>query len=377
MSDREVYEDQPFDQAFPIDDPEEIASNLAASPAPAVYEREQVEAKDVEHSGYYDNTSKGQPSEDDYYAHGGGGANNTDIMADDLFPPESPGHDSYDSADEYDPNDGGGGGDGPLGGDNSAEAAGNSGRYRGGGGGGEADPVSWNTEQEEEDARQYQQRGFDGSETPSEPSSDSQSLQSTSGEEEPLVPRLEGEYDPAEFAQLDVAPEVRDLFDYISDYKPKVQELETRLQPFIPDYIPAVGDIDAFIKVPGVDPQLEADGPVLGLEVLDEPCAAQSDPSVLDLHLRVLSKTSSGPAAKVTRVRDAQSNTKAVESWISSIGALHKEKEPASMHYTSPMPDVEDLMQEWPENFETVLRRIELPGADLDVPLKEYVQIVC
>ena len=26
-------------------------------------------------------------------------------------------------------------------------------------------------------------------------------------------------------------------------------ELEYRLQPFIPDFIPAVGDIDAFIKV--------------------------------------------------------------------------------------------------------------------------------
>ena len=26
-------------------------------------------------------------------------------------------------------------------------------------------------------------------------------------------------------------------------------ELETELKPFIPDYIPAIGDIDAFIKV--------------------------------------------------------------------------------------------------------------------------------
>ena len=32
-------------------------------------------------------------------------------------------------------------------------------------------------------------------------------------------------------------------------YTPQTIELEHKLKPFIPDYIPAVGDIDAFIKV--------------------------------------------------------------------------------------------------------------------------------
>lgn len=32
-------------------------------------------------------------------------------------------------------------------------------------------------------------------------------------------------------------------------YKPQNHQLETKLKPFIPDYIPAVGDIDEFIKV--------------------------------------------------------------------------------------------------------------------------------
>ena len=31
-------------------------------------------------------------------------------------------------------------------------------------------------------------------------------------------------------------------------YKPQQIELETKLKPFIPDYIPSVGDIDAFLK---------------------------------------------------------------------------------------------------------------------------------
>lgn len=152
-----------------------------------------------------------------------------------------------------------------------------------------------------------------------------------------------------------------------------MQELQTKLQPFIPDYIPAVGDIDAFIKIPRVDGKDQG----LGLEVLDEPCAKQSDPSVLDLHLRVLSKTSSGPALKVTQVKNAEANTKAVESWVNSIGEVHREKEPQSVHYTSPMPDIDTLMQAWPGSFEELLHQVELPNADLDVPLKEFVQICC
>ena len=32
-------------------------------------------------------------------------------------------------------------------------------------------------------------------------------------------------------------------------YTPQKIDLETKFKPFIPDYIPAVGDIDAFIKV--------------------------------------------------------------------------------------------------------------------------------
>ena len=32
-------------------------------------------------------------------------------------------------------------------------------------------------------------------------------------------------------------------------YTPQTIELETKLKPFIPDFIPAVGDIDAFLKV--------------------------------------------------------------------------------------------------------------------------------
>lgn len=38
-------------------------------------------------------------------------------------------------------------------------------------------------------------------------------------------------------------------------YTPQTAELEHSLKPFIPDFIPAVGDIDAFLKVRAVGPR--------------------------------------------------------------------------------------------------------------------------
>ena len=42
---------------------------------------------------------------------------------------------------------------------------------------------------------------------------------------------------------------MRDLFGYITKHHAQTIILDYKLKPFIPDYIPAVGDIDAFLKV--------------------------------------------------------------------------------------------------------------------------------
>jgi intraflagellar transport protein 46 len=76
------------------------------------------------------------------------------------------------------------------------------------------------------------------------------------------------------------------VFKLIERYQPQNIELDFKLKPFIPDYIPSIGDIDAFLKVPR--PDGKADN--LGLTVVDEPSSNQSDPHVLDLFFRTLSK---------------------------------------------------------------------------------------
>lgn len=71
-------------------------------------------------------------------------------------------------------------------------------------------------------------------------------------------------YDPMQYANLKTSPEISELFQYISRYHPHDIVLETRLKPFIPDYIPAVGEVDAFLKVPRPDATEE----ILGLQIL-------------------------------------------------------------------------------------------------------------
>lgn len=56
-------------------------------------------------------------------------------------------------------------------------------------------------------------------------------------------------YDPKQFESLSVPADIKALFSFISLYQPRILDLDFKLKPFIPDLIPAVGDIDAFIKV--------------------------------------------------------------------------------------------------------------------------------
>ncbi|XP_023821882.1 intraflagellar transport protein 46 homolog isoform X2 [Oryzias latipes] len=182
------------------------------------------------------------------------------------------------------------------------------------------------------------------------------------------------EYDPADYANLPVSTDIKELFQYITRYTPQSFDLELRLKPFIPDFIPAVGDIDAFLKVPRPDGKPDS----LGLLVLDEPSVKQSDPTVLSLWLSEESKQhGSAQMQKVASVSSPHTNPRAVDSWVDSISALHRSKPPASVHYSHPMPDIDSLMQEWPPEMEEQLGRLQPPPAHLSCSLGEYVDVAC
>ncbi|KAJ3234719.1 Intraflagellar transport protein 46 [Chytriomyces hyalinus] len=171
-----------------------------------------------------------------------------------------------------------------------------------------------------------------------------------------------------------LSDEMKEIFQYISRYRPQEIELEPALQPFIPEYIPAIGDIDAFIKISRPDQKPES----LGLSVLDEPSGKQSDPTVLDLHLRAVTK-SIAPVPQVVRSIDSislRTNTKPLDNWIRNVKELHAAKPAPSVHYSRRMPDIEDLMQVWPVEIEEALSTITLPDADLEISLPSYARLI-
>ena len=43
--------------------------------------------------------------------------------------------------------------------------------------------------------------------------------------------------------------------------------------------------------------------------------------------------------------------------------------------YKKNMPDIESLMQEWPEEFEEMLQKTTLPGPDMELSLEEYAKV--
>lgn len=184
----------------------------------------------------------------------------------------------------------------------------------------------------------------------------------------------EGAYDPADYTNLPVSSEIRELFQYITRYTPQTMELEHGLKPFIPGFIPAVGDIDAFLKVPRPDGKADD----LGLLVLDEPSVKQSDPTVLLLWLSEETKQhGAAELKKVTSVSSPQSIPRAVDSWVESIGALRRSKAVASVQYARVMPDMDSLMQEWPAELDELLRCLQPPPASLHCSLMQYCDLVC
>ncbi len=174
-------------------------------------------------------------------------------------------------------------------------------------------------------------------------------------------------------APAGVSQEIRELFEHIGRYKPHVHDLPTRLRPFVPDFVPSVGEIDPFLKP--VRPDGERD--TLGMERLDEPAATQSDSTVLELQLRALSKKSHIQPNAVRSIPEADKNPREIQKWIDNIAELHRTKPPTQVRYSKPMPDVEELMQEWPAEVEAVLQSVDAPSADVDLSLEEYARVAC
>jgi len=115
----------------------------------------------------------------------------------------------------------------------------------------------------------------------------------------------------------------------------------------------------------------------LGLRYLDEPCSNQSDPTVLELQLRAKTKKLQYGDIAVRSIEYAEKYPNKIEKWIQDIKDLHRSKPPPQVVYKKSMPDIEQLMEIWPEEFELLLSSTTLPSPDLDLNLFEYTKVLC
>mmetsp|Transcript_86453 Transcript_86453/g.249715 ORF Transcript_86453/g.249715 Transcript_86453/m.249715 type:complete len:375 (+) Transcript_86453:75-1199(+) len=215
-----------------------------------------------------------------------------------------------------------------------------------------------------------------GSESGSESSDDESETSESSdggGDAENRAAMPQGAYNPDDYKNLKVSAEIEEVFGYITRYKPHTIELDTILKPFIPEFVPSIGEVDAFLKMPRPDGQPCG----LGTVQLDEPCLDPSDPSILDLQLRSLSKHQNLEPMEVRSIENAEKNPKEIENWVKRIEDLNRSKPAPTVVYSRRMPDIETLMQVWMAEFEEYLQQNPLPDmADLDLDLKDYIKVI-
>jgi intraflagellar transport protein 46 len=169
---------------------------------------------------------------------------------------------------------------------------------------------------------------------------------------------------------------IASLFSLISRFRPEPVELSVHWKPFIPDLVPAIGTIDAFIKIPRPDGVFDD----LGLVIVDEPSITQSNPQVLRMELREqygISSPSNTGDCYIGFLEDPHRDRKALDSWLASIEDIHRNRPPPAIIYSHKMPEMEELMEVWAPKFEETLNSIPLPASDIDLDFDDYARVLC
>jgi intraflagellar transport protein 46 len=57
----------------------------------------------------------------------------------------------------------------------------------------------------------------------------------------------------------------------------------------------------------------------------------------------------------VDSIEHADKKLKEIGRWISAVQDLHKSRPPPTVSYSKPMPNFDNLMEEWPPEMESAL----------------------
>lgn len=204
----------------------------------------------------------------------------------------------------------------------------------------------------------------------------SNAAKSTNLASSPRQSRYDDNYDLDNDNDVPDGSEFASLFNLITNFQPEPVDISVHWKPFVPDLVPAIGAIDAFIKVPRPDGEMDD----LGLVILDEPSISQSNPQVLKMELREqygITSPGNETDGYIGFIENASKNRKALDSFLESLEEIHRNRPPPVLIYTSQMPEMEELMEPWDDKFEDTLKSCLLPTAELDISLEEYARIIC
>jgi intraflagellar transport protein 46 len=76
-------------------------------------------------------------------------------------------------------------------------------------------------------------------------------------------------------------------------------------------------------------------------------------------------------------IENPSANHKALSSFLESYDEISRNRAAPNMNYSYRMPDLEDLMQVWPEAMESAFASLPLPTAEMDLSLEEYARVIC
>jgi intraflagellar transport protein 46 len=109
-----------------------------------------------------------------------------------------------------------------------------------------------------------------------------------------------------------------------------------------------------------------------GITVLDE-TVNNMDPSVLEMKYIQTKKTIKKVEMTVRSIENAEKNTRDIDNWIKNIP---KNKLPSTIQYSKMMPDFDKLMEEWPPSIESMLKEVDFPGPEIELPCEDYAKIM-
>lgn len=197
-------------------------------------------------------------------------------------------------------------------------------------------------------------------------------------------PELELSIKPEYWENLAVNQELKDLFPHILKYTPQSIDTPYRLQPFIPDFVPSVGDVDAFLKVtipPLSKPQRQQEIDEylhkMGIYLLDEPSGEQSEPSLLNMKLRsVLTGSGSNARSASASLIPTAKSPKEIDKWINEVEKLHMTQ---TVNDIQPRKEIEPLLINWPRSYADASEAVQQAYQQCleDEDIARYVRTLC